>query len=80
MAQPIACSHRFWLRGTKRQGQFSCGKIHMWMHTPPGSGKASAVFKFPSVATSMKSKTESEGDGDGEEGRKGDKRETKLNP
>lgn len=52
----------------------------MWMHTPPGSGKASAVFKFPSVATSMKSKTESEGDGDGEKGRKGDKRETKLNP
>lgn len=37
------------------------------MHIPPGSGKASAVFKLQSLATGMKSKTESEGDGDGEE-------------
>lgn len=69
MAHPIACSHWFWLRRTKRQGQISCGKIHVRMHIPPGSGKARAVFKLPSVATGMKSKTESEGNGDERGGR-----------
>lgn len=35
------------------------------MHIPPGSGKASAVFKLQSLATGMKSKTESEDGGNG---------------
>lgn len=46
------------------------------MHILPGSGRASPVFKFPSVAAGMKSKTESEKDGDGDKGqRRGQKRD-----
>lgn len=54
---------------------FFCGKIHVQMHIPQGSGKASSVLKLQSLATGMKSNTESEGDGMGRKGKAGDKRE-----